>query len=807
MRIEIKACKSLGLRSVLYLRVSGCAVDEHLVFRAHSDDNAVPVEWFALDTSEERHDRDYIVAFPCWALTRGIELECGQDDRFGRMSLLSDSINLGKERYDALRAISQLFLKRYDRILSESITRSPAMCGAYELYFFGCYPDGAETIWRVGIDWIGDSGSEPNLSLLDSSFSPVAFRAIPFESQNGLDAYWVKGRKCHRVYSFRCEATLKNYCLTASDPSGRVSLGFFLIDEPAYDSLVCESQHLMQSVSDEIDSYPQWMARHRCRIAQAAEHVARGDNAMLGFTIAMQVDSCRQLDALYSIESIVCQQNGIHDIVVSCDSDCVAFDDLECDSIRVIRSDAPLSPLKLFELGAKCGTGDFVCVIEPGDTFERGAFAALGSCESASEACVLYCDECLIENGLPVQLGLKTRFNRELFYLGNWIGRAVFFSRDQLEEIISEEADTLDLAIYSMCLGALEKNAEFAHIPLVLLRRVGSGLNWQTDSMMGFRPKEIDVAEGMLSSHFRKRGISLCARKQDGGCFLEFASEHATNGKVSIVIPTKDHTDVLRNCVESIFGKATYENFEVVIVENNSVDDKTFEYYEELRRSHGPRIKVVVWEGPFNYSEIINFGVRNSTGEYLLLLNNDTQVISEDFIEAMLLPLQRKEVGVVGAKLLFADGLIQHCGMVIGPYGGISHVNQNYSVDMGGYDERAVIASEYSSVTGACQMMRRSTFDEAGGYDPLFAVGFNDADFCLRVRQKGYEIVCEPNALLRHYEFASRGRETMDAEKQSRWEREQKSFMERWPQLFEGGDPFMTPNFDPNSWYYALSSE
>lgn len=278
------------------------------------------------------------------------------------------------------------------------------------------------------------------------------------------------------------------------------------------------------------------------------------------------------------------------------------------------------------------------------------------------------------------------------------------------------------------------------------------------------------------------------------------------NPIVSIVIPSKDHVDVLDACITSIVERSTFSQFEIIVVENNSVDPETFEYYQRLLQ-YDPRIRVVQWpqrDGNFNYSALINFGASQAQGDYLLLLNNDTEVITPDWIEEMVGYLQRPEVGVVGAKLYFRDHLTQHAGMEVGPFDAVVHVNQDFSSKREGYLAKAVRPGNFSSVTGACQMVSHSLFDELSGYDEALAVGFNDVDFCLRVQQAGYLVTFTPYAELYHYEFVSRGREVADPVKQARWEKERDFFMARWPEPFEHGDPYGNPNLKRNNAYYAL---
>ena len=279
---------------------------------------------------------------------------------------------------------------------------------------------------------------------------------------------------------------------------------------------------------------------------------------------------------------------------------------------------------------------------------------------------------------------------------------------------------------------------------------------------------------------------------------------------VGIVIPTKDHVETLDACVMSIAQKATYANYEIVLVENNSEAPETFAYYETLPErvaaASGGKgtARVEWWPGEFNDSRIINFGVEHAKGDYLLLLNNDTEAISPDFIEEMMGYLQRPDADVVGAKLYFADHLVQHAGILVSVRGALAHANQDFSAKREGYLARAVRPGNFSAVTGACQMVRRDVFEQVGGYNEELAVGFNDADFCLRVWEAGYRTIFTPYAELHHYEFTSRGREEANEEKMRRWKREQALFMQRWPEFFLNGDPWLGPNLSSESEYFSL---
>ena len=260
-------------------------------------------------------------------------------------------------------------------------------------------------------------------------------------------------------------------------------------------------------------------------------------------------------------------------------------------------------------------------------------------------------------------------------------------------------------------------------------------------------------------------------------------------GRVSILIPTCDHIRDLETCVESIYARTTYPDFEIILIENNSKAPETFRTYKRMQKEHPDNLKVVTWEGKgFNYSALNNFGEKFATGEYLLLLNNDTEVITAAWLEEMVMYAQQKRVGCVGAKLLYPDDTIQHAGVGFGIGGVAGHLHKYYPASSDGYMGRLNYVQDVYADTAACLLIRKEIYDEVGGLDESYAVAFNDVDFCVRVRQAGYTNVFTPFAQLYHYESKSRGMED-NPEKQKRFQGEVLRFQARWGDLLAAGDP------------------
>ena len=362
---------------------------------------------------------------------------------------------------------------------------------------------------------------------------------------------------------------------------------------------------------------------------------------------------------------------------------------------------------------------------------------------------------------------------------------------------------------YSLALRAFEVKAGVGQVTKLLSHRIGASCSHQDEKRRALRSHlsrccvAADIEPGPVPGSFRLR----YRMPQDPP-------------PVSIIIPSKDKADLLRTCVESILQHTTYPTLEIVVVENNSSEAATFELYDVLHE-RDPRVNIVTWtpsmlkvgrassadvgDGGFNYSSLVNFGASQATGQYLIMLNNDTQVIEGRWIEEMLgVALYRSEVAVVGAKLLFGDELIQHAGMIANPAHDNAHINQSLYRDDPGYDGTAVLPSDMNMVTGACQLIPRRIFDSLGGYDENLAVGFNDSEFCLRARAHDLIVSYTPYALLYHREFSTRGREALDERLQQRLLVEKSYILSKYPEYYAHGDDLVNANLDRFSNYYHL---
>ena len=329
---------------------------------------------------------------------------------------------------------------------------------------------------------------------------------------------------------------------------------------------------------------------------------------------------------------------------------------------------------------------------------------------------------------------------------------------------------------YDYILRGSEHAKDIIHIPSVLYHS---------------RIKYINKADDIkaLKDHLERTGIEGHVKEGHSDGFYKVTYKIKDNPKISILIPTKDHAEDLKRCVTSVTDKSTYKNFEIIIIENGSSEKETFLFYDELKKKDN--IKIIKWKKSFNYSACNNFGATSSEGDILLFLNNDTEVINPDWLERMIEHIQRKEVGAAGAKLYYPDNTVQHGGVIIDNKTLARHLYRHAPKDDAGYFGRLKTVQNVSAVTGACLMVKKEIFEEAGRFDENFALAFNDTDLCLKIRQMGYLIVWTPYAELYHYECKTRG--TLDSrEKVTSFRKEQELFRSRWGDVLSKEDPYLS---------------
>ena len=598
-------------------------------------------------------------------------------------------------------------------------------------------------------------------------------------------------------FSFRFPKDGETYCLVASGSSS-VRSGFLCFDRGACMAYAASSP-LFYKASAPNEYHARSAARERLlAFADPAdyENVAGPTFSIIVPLYKTPIPFLRDMVAsvqtqLYQSWELILVNASPEDAELA-----AAVESLDDDRIRVITLDENKGIADNTNVGIEAATGEYVVFFDHDDTLDP--FALYKYTKAINEDVdidALYCDEDFLnEDGEYVAPHFKSDFNIDLLRCHNYITHLLAVRSSYAKELMLRPA--FDGAQdYDFLLRLVERTQRIAHIQDVLYHwRISDTSTAKSAGNKGYAD---EAGRRALQEHLDRCGLDATAESTDVACFYQVAYHMVNEPLVSIVIPNKDNTDVLKRCIDSVQEKSTYRNFEIIVVENNSEESVTFEYYERLQKEY-PNVKVITWEGPFNYSAINNFALPFVSGQYLLFLNNDIEVIEPRWMEAMLGLCQREDVGAVGAKLLFPDDTVQHAGVMmikcqsVNDIAGPIHVFSSLDRDDSGYMRRASLVQDLSAVTAACMMTKRSVFERLNGFDEDFEVAFNDVDYCLRVREMGKLVVYTPDALLYHYESVSRGSDTLPQHAE-RFMREQGKLRIRWSSYYAKGDPYHGP--------------
>ena len=453
-------------------------------------------------------------------------------------------------------------------------------------------------------------------------------------------------------------------------------------------------------------------------------------------------------------------------------------------------------------------TGEYIGLFDHDDILHPSALYEYVKVINEKNADYIYCDETTFKSGdinKMLTMHFKPDYAIDNLRANNYICHFSVFARQLLDgtELFRTKFDGSQ--DHDMILRLTDRAKNVVHVPKLLYY-------WRSHpgsvaSDINAKPYAIQSAKDAVADHLKRHGYEHFQITSTRAFETIFKIRYQIIGdpKISIVIANKDHLEDLKRCITSIREKSTYENYEIIVVENGSETKEIFDYYDKLKDD--PQIKVVTYteKGSFNYSKVNNFGVKEASGDYILLLNNDTQVITVNWMEELLMYAQREDVGAVGAKLYYGNKTIQHAGVVLqlGAHRTAGHSHYGQHRDNLGYMGRLCYAQDVSAVTGACLLVKKKLFEEVGGLDENFAISLNDVDFCLKLREKGLLNVFTPFAELYHFESVSRGLDDQ-GEKAARYNDESERFREKWKEVLEKGDPYYNPNFSLDRSDFAL---
>lgn len=457
----------------------------------------------------------------------------------------------------------------------------------------------------------------------------------------------------------------------------------------------------------------------------------------------------------------------------------------------------------------KMATGDFIALFDHDDLLPVfSLYEVVKAINENPDVEFLYSDEDKITTLDKPRFSphFKPDFSLDFLRANNYICHFSVFKKELMDKLGGERSKYDGAQDFDIILRMAEtvEPKNIVHIPKILYHwRVhpNSTAQAETDS----KPYAFEAGVTVVQDHIDRLGIK--GKVEHGASLGTYRIKYDVieNPKISIIIPNKDGKEYLEPCINSILKETTYENYEIIIVENNSEKDETFEYYKELEKND----KITVLKYPekgFNYSKIINYGVKNCTGEYVVQLNSDTKIITKEWLEDMIGYAQREDVGAVGVKLFYPDNTIQHAGIILGVDTVAGHLFRGLPRYAHGYFARESSVQNLSAVTAACMMSKKTIYEEVGYMEEDLAVAFNDLDFCLKIRQTGKLIVFDPFVELYHYESKIRGYENTP-EKQARFEKEIEKFLTKWKEFYDKGDPYYNPNFSLNSCNYDIKEK
>ena len=464
------------------------------------------------------------------------------------------------------------------------------------------------------------------------------------------------------------------------------------------------------------------------------------------------------------------------------------------DKIKFVKLDNNYGISGNMNKALELATGDYVGLYDHDDMLELDALFEIVKSLQDYRYDIIYTDEDKYDDKSRryVDPNFKPDYNVDLFRSHNYITHFFCVNKRIIDIVGGMDSEYDGSQDYDFMFRCIEKANSIYHIPKILY-------HWRMHPLSTAQNPEskmycYEAGRRAIESHYKRTGVKATVEMMPKPMYGMYHTIYSTkdNPLVSILIPNMNHKKVLKTCIDSLFNVNQYKNFEIIIIENNSTEKEIFEYYEQIQKEHN-NINVVTWNGQFNYSAINNFGAKYANGEYFLLLNNDTEMISKDALSEMVGCCMRSEVGAVGAKLLYEDNTVQHAGVIVGFAGYACHPFIGIKNESNGYMMRARINCDYSAVTAACMLVKKSVFNEINGFDEDLKVAGNDVDLCLRIREKGYLIVYNAFALWHHYESKSRGYED-NPEKVKRFECELDLFKSKWKDIIDNGDPYYNKN-------------
>lgn len=678
--------------------------------------------------------------------------------------------------------------------------------------YWSCIPDVENNILRGAVYLPYRDDTSLSIKCFDTALRPISIRPIVLSNTQLPSAVNENALLREVQFSIRLPKNPIDLVFTLSDELHHEFDSFNTLPADILNGLISDTNARMMNAQGD-PSYPKWFKKHKVTLDVLEEQSRTSFPFNPIFSIVVPLFRTPRKFFIDMLNSVLGQSYGRWELILVNASP--EIDELSSLIERASQNEPRIKVVTLSENkgisentneGIVRAAGDFVCFFDHDDILEPNLlFEYAKAINRYDDIDLLYCDEDkLMPNGQYAQPFFKPCFNIDLLRNNNYICHMLTIRKTLLDTLEPNTSDFDGAQDHNLTLEAVEKARRIYHVPHVLYHwRIS-----ETSTAGGTGNKSYATEAGIraVKAHLKRAGLDATVEQSRRPFTYKITyAIPSQRPLISIIIPTRDLADVLSNCINSIFSKSTYENFEIVLVENNSEDKRTFSYYRELLEQHGDKVRLITWNHEFNYSKLINYGAKHAHGDYLLLLNNDTEVITPDWLERMLGICSREDVGIVGVRLYYPDDTIQHAGVCV-TGGGANHLGRDIPRGQWGYMAFLDAEQDLSAVTAACMMVKRSVFEQVGGFTEEMAVAFNDVDFCLKVRELSKLVVYTPEVELYHYESISRGAEN-NIEKQVRAHREVSYLNYRWPEYYVKGDPYINVNISdvpPLNCYYHL---
>ncbi|RHD56449.1 glycosyltransferase family 2 protein [Collinsella intestinalis] len=811
MRISIDGTCRGGGKVYTRFRLNNMPASHQLSIREATTKNGhVPAAIYeSIQSGIEKNDRTFIGVFPIVAFT-SCTFTIEERDENGRAV---DSFDY-RLNFTAAKWQSRLNYRLNKELCSE--IRDYDEVVAYDkadMQFWSCIEDGNEMLIRGAIYTPYRNDTDLSIECVNDKLEPITFDLTPFGTAKLETSFSAERSRREFQFSLRLAHQTRRLIFRIQDNAHPKFNNFSVLDDGVLRDFIDFNRE--NRTNAQIDpSYPTWFKEHKATPGALSKQREIAFRVQPKFSIIVPLFNTPSNFFTDMVNSVLAQTYSNWELVLvnaspdNCElssnvNEATSFD----TRIIEVTLKENLGISENTNAGIAAATGDFISFFDHDDLLEPNLlFSYVEAINTHNDIDLLYCDEDkLMPDGSLAQPFFKPDFDLELLRNNNYICHMLTIRKALIDKLNPNSSEYDGAQDHNMTLQAVEQARRIHHVPSVLY-------HWRicetsTAANANSKPYASEAGIKAVQAHLDRMGIKgsveLARRPFTYRVTYDVPEP---NPLVSIIIPTKDQVDILDNCIQSILEKSTYQNYEIVLIENNSTDKDTFAYYSRITQTHKDKIRVVFWEHEFNFSKLMNFGEVHANGDYLLLLNNDTEIISSNWIETMLGICSQPDVGAVGVKLLYPDDTIQHAGVTV--TGGVAgHLGHNLPKNDWGYFALLDAQRELSAVTAACMMTKRSTFRQVNGFTEELKVAFNDIDYCLKIRELGQKVIYTPEVELYHYESISRGQDTVNKDKQLRFHREIAYMNYRWASVYVYGDPYSNPNLchtEPGNTYYKL---